>query len=101
MKQQIEEVLNIPIASQKLLLLGRSLNDEQTISSYSNIKDGTKLNLIVMKQEGLRDIVYRSFRKYYSENQAEVFTRRFMADFEDKIKKLSLDDIERLAENIL
>lgn len=54
-----------------------------------------------MKQEGLRDVVYRSFRKYYNENQSEAFTRRFMADFEDKLKGLSLNDIERLAENIL
>ncbi|XP_023308483.2 ubiquitin-like protein 4A-B [Lucilia cuprina] len=100
-KQEIEQILNIPQASQKLLLFGRTLNDEQMLSAYSNIKDGTKLNLIVMKQEGLREIIYRSFRKYYSENQSEVFTRRFMVDFEEKLKNLSLDDIERLAENVL
>ncbi|KAM7362894.1 ubiquitin-like protein 4A [Cochliomyia hominivorax] len=100
-KQQIEQILKIPHTSQKLLLLGRTLNDEQTLSAYSNIKDGTKLNLIVMKQEGLRDIIYRSFRKYYNENQSEIYTRRFMSNFEEKLKNLSLDDIERLAENVL
>lgn len=100
-KQQIEQILKIPQASQKLLLLGRTLNDEQPLSAYSNVKDGTKLNLIVMKQEGLRDIIYRAFRKYYNESQSEIYTRRFMLDFEEKLKNLSLDDIERLAENIL
>lgn len=80
------------------MLLGRTLNDKENIAFYPNIKDGTKLNLIVMKQ-GLRDVIYRSFRKYYNETQSEIYTKRFMLDFEEKLKNLSLDDIERLAEN--
>lgn len=93
--------MNIPLNSQKLLLLGRTLNDEHTLSVYPNIKDGSKLNLIVMKQEGLRELIYRSFRKYYNENQSENLTKEFLLDFEKKIKGLSLDDIERLADHIL
>ncbi|XP_075145888.1 ubiquitin [Haematobia irritans] len=96
-KQEIEKRLNIPLSSQKILILGRTLNDDQSISSYPNIKDGTKLNLIVIKQD-LKDIIHRSFRKYYNETQATVLTKEFLLDFDKKLKEFSLDDIERLAE---
>ncbi|XP_017040179.1 ubiquitin domain-containing protein DSK2 [Drosophila ficusphila] len=99
-KQQIEKQLHISAANQKLLLLGRPLNNEQTISSYPNIKDGSKLNLVVMKP-CLRDSILRGFRKHYPENQAERLTNEFMADFERKINEQSLDDLERLADSIM
>ncbi|XP_005178535.1 ubiquitin-like [Musca domestica] len=95
-KQEIEERLGIPLGSQKILILGRTLNDDQTIASYPNIKEGTKLNLIVVKQD-IKDIIHRSFRKYYNETQSAALTKEFMLDFEKKLKGFSLDDIERLA----
>lgn len=100
-KKEIEKKVNIPLNLQKLLLVGRTLNDEQPLSAYPSIKDGTKLNLIVMKQEGLKEIIHRSFRKYYNEQQSERLTREFMLDFETKLRLLSLDDIERLAEHLM
>jgi len=99
-KQQIEVELQISAANQKLLLLGRPLNNDQTIASYPNIKEGTKLNLVVMKP-CLRDSILRGFRKHYSEHQAERLTNEFMADFEKKINEQSLDDLERLADSIV
>lgn len=93
--------MKIPIANQKLLLLGRTLNDDQTIGSYPNIKDGSKLNLIVMKPDGLKEVIHRSFRRYYNEHQADRLTQEFMLDFDKKLKLLSLDDIERLADTLL
>ncbi|XP_013112844.1 ubiquitin-like protein 4A [Stomoxys calcitrans] len=96
-KQEIEKKLNIPLSAQKILILGRTLNDDQPISAYPNIKDGTKLNLIVIKQD-LKDIIHRSFRKYYNENQSAQLTKEFMMDFDKKLKEFSLDDIERIAE---
>lgn len=95
-KQEIEKKLNIPSGSQKILILGRTLNDDQPISAYPNIKDGTKLNLIVVKQD-IKDIIHRSFRKFYNENQSKLLTKEFMLDFESKLKEFSLDDIERIA----
>ncbi|ALC46490.1 CG7215 [Drosophila busckii] len=99
-KEQIDAALQIPITNQKLLLLGRPLNNEQTIESYPSIKDGTKLNLIVMKP-GLRDCIHRAFRKYYNEAQSERLTNEFMTDFEAKLKEQSLDDLERFADSTL
>ncbi|XP_068155440.1 ubiquitin-like protein 4A [Drosophila tropicalis] len=98
-KKQIESALKIQAANQKLLLLGRPLNNEATVASYPNIKDGTKLNLVVMKP-ALRDSIHRAFRKFYTEQQSEVLTNQFIADFEKRTKELSLDDLERLADNI-
>lgn len=97
---QIEAELQISATNQKLLLLGRPLNNEQTIASYPNIKEGTKLNLVVIKP-CLRDSILRGFRKHYSEPLAERMTNEFMADFERKINEQSLDDLERLADSIV
>ncbi|KAH8241351.1 hypothetical protein KR032_009238 [Drosophila birchii] len=99
-KQQIETELQISAANQKLLLLGRPLNNEQTIASYPNIKEGTKLNLVVMKP-CLRESIQRGFRKHYPEQQAERLTNEFMTDFEKKLNEQSLDDLERFADSII
>lgn len=100
-KNEISQKLSIPIQLQKLLYLGRTLSDEQCLAAYPNIKNGTKLNLIVMRRENLKDAIHRSFRRYYNEQQSERLTKEFMLDFERKIKCASLDDIERLANSIL
>ncbi|KAH8313544.1 hypothetical protein KR067_007829 [Drosophila pandora] len=99
-KQQIEGELQISAANQKLLLMGRPLNNDQTIASYPNIKQGTKLNLVVMKP-CLRDSILRGFRKHFPEQQAERLTNEFMADFERKLTEQSLDDLERFADSIV
>lgn len=52
--------------------------------------------MIVVKQD-IKDIIHRSFRKYYNETQSATLTKEFMLDFEKKLKGFSLDDIERLA----
>ncbi|TDG40542.1 hypothetical protein AWZ03_013034 [Drosophila navojoa] len=100
LKEKIDVALQIPSTNQKLLLLGRPLNNDQTIASYPNIKEGTKLILVVMKP-GLRDCIHRAFRKYYTEAQADRLTNEFMTDFEAKLKEQSLDDLERFADNCL
>lgn len=100
MKQQIEGELQISAANQKLLLMGRPLNNDQTIASYPNIKQGTKLNLVVMKP-CLRDSILRGFRKHFPEQQSERLTNEFMADFERKLTEQSLDDLERFADSIV
>ncbi|KAH8334913.1 hypothetical protein KR074_005827 [Drosophila pseudoananassae] len=99
-KQQIEGELQISAANQKLLLMGRPLNNDQTIASYPSIKQGTKLNLVVMKP-CLKDSILRGFRKHFPEQQAERLTNEFMADFERKLNEQSLDDLERFADSIV
>ncbi|XP_011176483.1 ubiquitin-like protein 4A isoform X2 [Zeugodacus cucurbitae] len=103
MKKEIERRLQIPLAEQKLLLLGRTLKDESTVSAYPNIHEGCKLNLVVMRPriEGLREILKKSFGKYYNEPQADNLVTAFMIDFEMNLKQMSVDDIERLSESLI
>ncbi|KPJ14914.1 Ubiquitin-like protein 4A [Papilio machaon] len=51
-KKQVSEKLGIPVQEQKLLLVGRTLADDQTVAGYPTIKDGSKINLVVKKPEG-------------------------------------------------
>ncbi|KPJ01639.1 Ubiquitin-like protein 4A [Papilio xuthus] len=51
-KKQVFEKLGIPVKEQKLLLVGRTLADDQTVAGYPAIKDGSKINLVVKKPEG-------------------------------------------------
>lgn len=44
--------LGIPVQEQKLLLVGRTLADDQTVAAYPTIKDGSKINVVVKKPEG-------------------------------------------------
>lgn len=97
-KRQIAEKLDIPVEEQKLLLLGRTLVDEQTVQSYPTMKDGTKLNLVVKKPEGLYDASLKYFRKLGMTDLEAVNTaNRLMKIVQDKFNRLSWDDIDRLS----
>ncbi|KAL1396348.1 hypothetical protein pipiens_010567 [Culex pipiens pipiens] len=101
-KQDLERKSAIPAEHQKLLLVGKTLSDEKTLASYGNIRDGTKLTLVVKKPDPLREVIFRQFRKYLiPEEQSQRLTNVFMEDFDRKIQQLSLDDLERLASDIL
>lgn len=100
-KKEIERALGIAVTSQKLLLLGHSLNDEKPVSAYPLLKDGAKINLIVKREEGLRELMCRQFRKYYDEKLSEHLSREVVKDLDRKLASFSLDDLERLAETIL
>ncbi|XP_055377652.1 ubiquitin-like protein 4A [Condylostylus longicornis] len=100
LKYEIEKQLKIPAIHQKIVLMGRSLADENQIASYP-ISDNTRLTVVVKKPDPLKDIMFRSFRKCYNEQEAEILTSEFMKDFDRRIKEMSLDDIERLATGLL
>ena len=100
MKVDIEKKSEIPVEHQKILLLGKTLVDDKTIGSYS-IKDGCKLTLVVKKPDPLKEVILRQFKKYYQEEQSEKLTKEFMKDFDAKMKQLSLDDLERIAAELL
>lgn len=101
LKSAIEEKLNISPNQQKLVLLGKTLADENTVASYQNIKEGTKIMLVVKKPENLKEAIHRHFRKYFSETQSEHLTKEFIKNLETNIQGLSLDDLERLAGDML
>lgn len=81
-----------------MLLLGRTLADEQTVGSYPAIKDGTKLNLVVKKPEGLFEASVKHFKKCgMTETESRNAANRLLKIVEEKFNKLSMDDIERLS----
>ncbi|XP_046960686.1 ubiquitin-like protein 4A [Vanessa cardui] len=97
-KHHIAMTLKIPIADQKLLLLGRTLADDQIIESYPSIKNGTKLNLIVKKTQGLLEVSTKYFKKHgMTDTEARNAANRLLKVVEEKFNKLSWDDIERLS----
>ncbi|KAM3961627.1 ubiquitin-like protein 4A [Aphomia sociella] len=97
-KHQIFDKLRIPVEEQKLLLLGRTLADEQTVQSYPSIKDGTKLNLVVKKPDGLYEVSLKYFKRLgMSDVEAVNTANRLLKIVQDKFNKLSWDDIDRLS----
>lgn len=97
-KRQISNKLHIPVEEQKLLFMGRSLADEKTVQAYPLIKDGTRLNLVVKKPDGLYEASLKYFKKLgMSDVEAMNTANRLMKVVQDKFNKLSWDDIERLS----
>lgn len=101
-KLRVAEKLGIPVEEQKLLLLGRTLSDEHTVESYPSIKEGTKLNLVVKKPEGLFEVSVKYFKSIgMSDAQAVSTGHELLKVLEEKIYQLSWDDLERLCYDIL
>lgn len=101
-KREVAGKLAIPVEEQKLLLLGRTLADEQTIESYPTIKDGTKLNLVVKKPDGLFEASMKYFKKLgMTDKEATNAANKLLKIVEDKFNKLSWDDIDRLSMDCL
>lgn len=95
-KREVAGKLSIPVEEQKLLLLGRTLADEQTVQSYPTIKDGTKLNLVVKKPDGLHEASLKYFKKLgMTDKEATNAANRLLKIVQDKFNKLSWDDIDR------
>ncbi|XP_059052374.1 ubiquitin-like protein 4A-B [Achroia grisella] len=101
-KRDIYNKLRIPVQEQKLLFLGRTLADEQTVQSYPLIKDGTKLNLVVKKPDGFYETCVKVYKKSgMSDAEAKKTAARLLKVVEEKFNKLSWDDIERLSADCL
>lgn len=80
------------------MLLGRTLADENTVASYPSIKDGSKLNLVVKKPEGLYEVSVKHFKKQgMNDSDAANTANRLLKIVQNKFNKLSWDDIEKLS----
>lgn len=114
LKQNISDTLKIPISDQKLLAKGMPLLNSKTISDYPQIKDGTKLNLVVKRSMTdnaqapaspnvtiLKEATQKFLKKYFNDSQSEKVTEEFIKEFNKSIATLSLDDLERLATSYL
>lgn len=93
--------MNIPVPRQKILSVGRTLVDEKPLNSYSTIKNGSKLTVVIKEPEPLKDVMCKIFKKYYSEDQSEIMAKEFMIDFENRLNQMSLDDLERMATHFI
>lgn len=96
-----------------------SASDENPLSFYPGIKDGSKLNLLVIKkaEEGssearalpqqktgihtLREEISRVLRHYYTVSETESIVNELIKDLKNKVNNLSYDDLERLATALL
>lgn len=141
LKHKVSDLLGIDVPQQRLLLTGKTLAgkyiqlssvmyyrcnsdyrlfiwyilDENPLSFYPGIKDGSKLNLLVIKktEEGsskaksspqqksgvqlFRDEVSRVLRHYYTVSETESIVNELIKDLKSKVNSLSYDDLERLA----
>lgn len=101
-----------------MIYISCDVADENPLSFYPGIKDGSKLNLLVIKktEEGsseaksfqqksgtqlLRDEVSRVLRHYYTVSETESIVNELIKDLKNKVNNLSYDDLERLATALL
>lgn len=118
LKHKLSDLLGIEVPQQKLLLTGKTLADENPLSFYPGIKEGSKLNLLVVKKADdgsneekpshskmgtdlLRDEISRVLRHYYTESETESIVNELLKDLKNKVNSLSYDDLERLATALL
>ncbi|XP_066602629.1 ubiquitin-like protein 4A [Prorops nasuta] len=114
LKHKVSDLLGIDVPQQRLLLTGKALADENPLSFYPGIKDGSKLNLLVIKkaEEGtsdtktshqkhgirlLKEEVSRVLRHYYTKSETDLIVDELLKDLKNKVNHLSYDDLERLA----
>uniref|UniRef100_A0A8C4PX95 Ubiquitin like 4A n=1 Tax=Eptatretus burgeri TaxID=7764 RepID=A0A8C4PX95_EPTBU len=117
-KQQVAERLHVPAHQQRLLFKGKALADELSLCHY-NIPPNAKLNLVV-KAVGERtqhqatelvatvpatptlwDLLSPLLSRHFSPTDAQVVLQQFQKDYERNLHGLSLDDVERLATQLL
>lgn len=115
LKRKVSESLGIAIPHQKLMHVGRSLADDQLLSFYPRIRDGSKLILFIKKQaqseeessqadagiQLFKSEMSRVLRHYYTESETQSIINEFMKDLKKKVDSLSFDDLERLATALL
>lgn len=109
LKEKIGKTLKVPVPHQKLLVTGQPLLDCRKISDYPQIKDGTKLMLVVKRprdalssQSGkgdklLRDAVKKFSQTYFGETMCQKVADEFVKEFNESVTHLSLDDVEQIA----
>uniref|UniRef100_A0A0B6Y6N4 Ubiquitin-like domain-containing protein n=1 Tax=Arion vulgaris TaxID=1028688 RepID=A0A0B6Y6N4_9EUPU len=117
-KEQVEALLSIPVADQKLLFKGKALLDTKPLKDYG-VEDSCKITLVVkksiLKQPELPDPaslqkpspaeperpVWEKMRvfllRHFRERDVEAVLQEFKREFERNLYSLSLDDIERFA----
>ncbi|KAG7212072.1 hypothetical protein KM043_012426 [Ampulex compressa] len=117
LKHKVSGLLGIEVPQQRLLLMGKSLADENPISFYPGIKEGSKLNLLVIKKakedssisklcpdRGMRLLsgeTSRVLRHYYTESETESIVNELVKNLKNEVNNLNYCDLERLATALL
>lgn len=101
-KRRVQERLGIPVEDQKLLLLGRTLSDQLRVESYPTIRDGTKLNLVVKKPDGVFEACVKYFKSTgMNDMYAARAARKLLQIIEEKVYRMSWDDLDALCYDML
>lgn len=80
--------------------------DEKLLIDYPQIKDGTRLNLVVKQQpviktDELEEMISKHVREHYSTEDTVKVLKEFMKEFDRSLTHFSLDDYERMAKSLL
>lgn len=80
LKKKIQLETQHSVDQQTLVLVGKTLLDEKPLSFYPNIKDGTKINLVIKKitKDTLNVALTKFLQKYYTETQSTKICDKFM-----------------------
>lgn len=121
LKQLVANELDIPVEQQRLVFQGRAMQDEMTLLQCG-VKDGNKVILSVKEATShvenkssvrtnetmasqrfeLKKELHLLLLKHFSSSDAEKVTGQFLQDLHNRLRSLSLDDIERIAQaNVL
>ncbi|XP_057369897.1 NEDD8-like [Daphnia carinata] len=107
LKQLIEKKCNMPGAQhQRLVLLGKTLADGSSLS-ISKLTEGSKIHLFTKKvddgpkRSGLDIALFNALKSHLTKEEIERVVTEFNKELQTAFTNYSLDDIERLAVNLL
>ncbi|XP_004606648.1 ubiquitin-like protein 4A [Sorex araneus] len=116
LKERVSQTLNVPVRQQRLLFKGKALADGKRLSDYS-IGPNSKLNLVVkplekvLREEKVAEgppatpaawqLVSQILARHFSAADASRVLDQLQRDYEKSLSRLTLDDIERLANRFL
>lgn len=119
LKEILAMQIAIPVEEQKLVFKGKALGDDKKLSFY-NVQEGDRLFLFTKKSDkagtpspgnvpkfaadlscctttALWDKLRVFLQRHFTPQDVEKVLIEFQKDFNSRIQKLSLDDIERFA----
>jgi len=106
LKQLIERRCMITTVQQRLVHQGKTMSDGSTLSSY-NLKDGSKVHLFTKKAEEGKKLsqldvaLVNVLKPHLAREDIDRVVAEFHRELQAAFVNYSLDDIEKLAVNLL
>lgn len=91
---------------EKIIKFTLLFTDENQISFYPGIKEGSRLTLVKKSPQTsisksgvhkLKEEMLKVLKNYYSEADALTIANETVKNFQNKVNQLSFDDLERIA----